>query len=101
MRLSPELLENARRISRAHARELLAKANVVGVGVGRRSEGEAALVVMVTQKLPRSQLRKSDLVPQKIEGIPVEVRVVGELKADAVSSGEVGPAAKGDSDETD
>lgn len=101
MSLPPEVLENARRISRAHAKELLAKANVVGVGVGRRDEGEVALVVMVTQKLPRSQLREVDLVPQEIEGIPVEVRVVGELKAGAVGREHSGPVAKGGDDETD
>jgi len=36
---------------------------------------------MVKQKLPRTQLREEDLLPQEIEGIPVEVRVVGELGA--------------------
>jgi len=82
--VTPEqALEHARAVSRANADRLLAMANVVGVGVGYRGGGrqEVALVVMVKQKLPRTQLREEDLLPQEIEGIPVEVRVVGELRA--------------------
>lgn len=82
--MTPEqALEHARAVSRANADRLLAMANVVGVGVGYRGGGrhEVALVVMVKQKLPRTQLREEDLLPQEIEGIPVEVRVVGELGA--------------------
>jgi hypothetical protein len=48
-----------------------------------------ALVVMVKQKLPRTQLREEDLLPQEIEGIPVEVRVVGELRAQNANEGTV------------
>ena len=68
---------------------LLAKANVVGVGVGYRSgtERELALVVMVKQKLPRAQLREEDLLPAEIDGVPVDVRVVGELRADNAGAG--------------
>lgn len=68
---------------------LLAKANVVGVGVGYRSgtEREVALVVMVKQKLPRTQLREEDLLPGEIEGVPVDVRAVGELRADNAEAG--------------
>jgi hypothetical protein len=64
-------------------------ANVVGVGVGYRggARQELALVVMVKQKLPRAQLREEDLLPQEIEGIPVEVRVVGELRAQNANEG--------------
>jgi len=88
--VTPEqALEHARAVSRANADRLLAMANVVGVGVGYRGGGrqEVALVVMVKQKLPRTQLREEDLLPQEIEGIPVEVRVVGELRAQNASEG--------------
>lgn len=90
MRPDPESLENARRVTRAHAQGLLAKANVVGVGVGLRGEGQLALVVMVTRKLPAELLPAADLLPTEVEGLPVEVRVVGELKADQTN-----PVAKG------
>jgi len=84
-----QALEHARAVSRANADRLLAMANVVGVGVGYRggARRELALVVMVKQKLPRTQLREEDLLPQEIEGIPVEVRVVGELRAQNANEG--------------
>ena len=88
--MTPEqALEHARAVSRANADRLLAMANVVGVGVGYRggARQEVALVVMVKQKLPRAQLREQDLLPQEIEGIPVEVRVVGELRAQNANEG--------------
>ena len=88
--MTPEqALEHARAVSRANADRLLAMANVVGVGVGYRggARQEVALVVMVKQKLPRAQLREQDLLPQEIEGIPVEVRVVGELRAQNPNEG--------------
>ena len=70
----------------AHEEALLAKANVVGVGIGfrrRRGEttGEAALVVMVTHKVPRDQLSPQDFIPDRIEDVPVVVQAVGELRA--------------------
>ncbi|MCS7178093.1 MAG: hypothetical protein RML46_03020 [Anaerolineae bacterium] len=62
------------------------KANVVGVGIGLRQRGgqytgELALIVSVTQKVPPEELAPGDLIPKEIEGIPVDVQVVGPLKA--------------------
>lgn len=84
-----QALENARRVSRAHADSLLAKANVVGVGVGYRqgSESDLVLVVMVDRKLAADSLDENDLVPGEIEGIQVEVRAVGEIRAQGVEEG--------------
>ena len=88
--MTPEqALEHARAVSRANADRLLAKANVVGVGVGYLSGArqEVALVVMVKQKLPLAQLREEDLLPLEIDGVPVEIRVVGELRAQSAGKG--------------
>ncbi len=62
------------------------KANVVGVGIGLRQQGgertnEIALVVMVRQKVPRSQLAPDDVIPDEIDGVPVDVQKVGSIKA--------------------
>ena len=80
---SDSALERARQISRAHSDALLAKPNVVGVGIGyqKGSQSELTLVVMVEQKLPLSALAEDDIVPSEIDGLPVEVRVVGEVRA--------------------
>jgi hypothetical protein len=45
---------------------------------------------MVEQKVPLSALAEDEIVPSEIDGLPVEVRVVGEVSAqgDAESQGE-------------
>lgn len=67
---------------------ILIKANVVGVGIGLREQAgerleEVCLVVMVTHKVPRTELAPEDMIPTEIEGVGVDVQVVGELKAQA------------------
>ncbi len=57
MSASADLVERIRLIRRAYEGELMAKANVVGVGVGFRHRGGVrtdtpALVVMVSKKSP-------------------------------------------------
>jgi hypothetical protein len=76
----------AQRVKQAYQAELLSKANVVGVGVGLRTRGgvqtqEVVLVVMVSQKQPRRALAEKDRIPPEIEGVPVDVQEVGELRA--------------------
>ena len=78
--------QKAIQVKRAHQAELMAKANVVGVGVGFRQVGgerteTVALVVMVARKLPAAQLAPKDVLPKEIEGVPVDVQEVGEIKA--------------------
>jgi len=78
--------EKVAAVKRARQAELLRKANVVGVGVGyRRRRGQqtdtVALVVMVSRKLPREQLAPEDLLPRELDGVPVDVQEVGELRA--------------------
>jgi len=73
-------------VKRAYEDELLARANVVGVGIGLRRTGGAqinqvALVVLVSRKLPRSRLALDDVIPSEIEGVPVDVQEVGEIQA--------------------
>ncbi|MBO9370618.1 MAG: hypothetical protein J7575_05985 [Chloroflexi bacterium] len=75
-----------RAVKAAHEAELMRKANVVGVGIGLRQRdgqytGELALIVSVTHKVPPEELDAEDLVPQEIDGIPVDVQAVGTLRA--------------------
>ena len=65
---------------------LMEKKNVVGVGIGfREREGqltdELVLTVMVTQKQPRLTLRSRDRIPAELDGVPVDVKQVGRLRA--------------------
>lgn len=78
--------ERIRAVKQAHEKALLDKANVVGVGIGLRQRGgtrtdQMVLVVMVKQKVPRHQLAPADVIPGDIEGVPVDVQVVGDIRA--------------------
>jgi hypothetical protein len=66
--------------------ELLKKANVVGVAIGYNEKDgqmtdQIALTVMVDKKLTLSQLDAKDVIPPKIEGVMVDVKEVGEIRA--------------------
>lgn len=79
-----------RAVKLAHEAELMRKANVVGVGIGLRQRegkytGEMALVVSVTHKVPLDELDPWDVIPEEIDGIPVDVQAVGTLRALAAS----------------
>lgn len=56
--------------------KLLSKQNVTGVGIGDR-DGEPVIKVFVTRKLPKSDLRASDVVPESIAGYPTDVEEIG------------------------
>lgn len=77
-------LERARQVKQIHESELLARANVVGVGVGFRQTGgkptrQVAIVVMVREKVPAAELRPEDSLPRTLDGVPVDVQAVGEF----------------------
>ena len=77
-------LTKAQAVRQAYQEQLMAKANVVGVGVGLRHKDqkrtdEVALVVMVRQKMPKVLLRPEDVLPAEIEGVPVDVKEVGDI----------------------
>jgi hypothetical protein len=79
-----EALDRARQVKQDHEAELLARANVVGVGVGFRQTGgkptrQVAIVVMVRDKVPETELRPGEALPREIDGVPVDVQAVGEF----------------------
>ena len=81
-----EEIEKIRRVRKKHTPRLMKKANVIGVGVGYRHQAgqqtdELALVVMVSRKIPIHLLSPRDVIPAVIDGVPVDVQEVGELRA--------------------
>jgi len=79
-------MDKIKRVKEEHTRELLRKANVVGVAVGyKEREGEKTqipcLVVMVRKKVPLSELGPRDVIPAEIDGVATDVREVGEIRA--------------------
>ena len=84
--IADERLDRLRAVRAAHEADLMRRANVVGVGIGLRHRGgeptgEPVIVVSVTHKVPLSQLAPGDVVPRELEGVPVDVQAVGELRA--------------------
>jgi hypothetical protein len=78
--------ERVKAVKDAHLQSLLAMQNVVGCGIGYRQVAgkrteTMAIVVMVREKMPGSQLSTEDVIPTEIEGIPVDVQEVGEIRA--------------------
>lgn len=69
-----------------HGDALLQKANVVGVGVGRKVVGgeeqdELCVTVFVREKVPLSALRKRDRIPERVDNVPTDVIETGEIVA--------------------
>lgn len=67
--------------------QLLAKANVVGVGVGFKDDedgqptDELAIITLVEQKKPAAALTADDMVPSELDGAKTDVVEVGVLRA--------------------
>lgn len=79
-------VEEIKALKNKYEDELLKKKNVVGLGIGYKETngqetGQLSLIVMVRKKEPPSQLDARDLIPSQIEGIPVDVKEVGEIVA--------------------
>jgi hypothetical protein len=79
-------MRRIRAVKDKYEQRLLRKRNVVGVGIGHRRRGgqdtdELVLTVMVRHKEPRSALRGRDVIPSELDGVPVDVQSVGEIRA--------------------
>jgi hypothetical protein len=79
-------IEEIRAVKDRHEEDLLKKKNVVGLGIGYKEVGcqkteQLSLVVMVRKKELSSQLDAKDRIPSEIDGVPVDVKAVGEIVA--------------------
>jgi len=68
--------------------EIRRKANVVGYSLrpqprirNGRTLPELCFRVYVSRKLPERELRATDVIPREIDGVPVDVVEVGEIRA--------------------
>ena len=67
-------------------RELMAKENVIGVGVGLKTKGGKpsdtwCMLVLVEKKVAKDKLAKGSLVPEMIDGVPTDVVETGPVEA--------------------
>ena len=81
-----EMLQRVIDVQARHTENLMRKKHVTGVAVGiktkeGKSTGEMSLVVMVEKKVPPEQLAPRDVIPTEIEGVTVDVQVMGPFRA--------------------
>lgn len=84
--MSEQAVQHALDVKRRHEAELLHKPNVVAVGVGFRTRGgrtsdEVCIVVSVSRKVAASQLKRQEVLPASIEGVPIDVVETGVIHA--------------------
>jgi hypothetical protein len=66
--------------------DLMKKPNVVGIGIGMpmhhgQPEGDPALIVNVSRKIPAEELSPEDRIPSTLDGVRVCVEEIGVVKA--------------------
>ena len=79
-------MEEVRRVKERREAELMKKAGVTGCAIGYKQVNgertdELGIVCYVTEKKPEGKLRKRDIIPKEIEGIPTDVVASGEIRA--------------------
>lgn len=93
-------MPNARLAKESHKDRLLARENVVGVGLGEKKidgarTGTVSVVALVRKKLPRAGLSPDEVIPSMVDGVPTDVVEVGDLKAFAARTERWRPAPGG------
>lgn len=88
------------RIKEENKTAIMAKPNVVGVGVGYKVSGgvktsELSVVALVREKLPRAALEPKEIVPREVDGVSIDVVEVGDLKAQQAPTDRWRPAPGG------
>jgi hypothetical protein len=81
--------EEAVKLAKIRARyeaELLRYPNVVAVGEGIQTKGgkptgQPCIVVFVVRKIPQDQLAEDEILPEEVEGVPVDVVEAGGIVA--------------------
>ena len=81
-----EAIERVLQVKRQYEQVLLARPNVVGVGVGFKTEhgqptNTLAVIVNVIRKKSLDDLDQEDVLPTELDGVPLDVQEVGSIKA--------------------
>lgn len=70
-------LERARTVKQAHESRWLTLKGVVAVGIGQLDDGRPGIIISVEADSDR--IRRQ--IPEQVEGVPVEIRVTGPIRA--------------------
>ena len=73
----PNQLEKVKEIKIKYEKTWINIDGVTAVGIGKTSDGGTGLIVSVIEKTEK--IRK--MIPDKINGISIEIQVTGELRA--------------------
>jgi len=81
-----EQLSHVLSVKRKYERWFLEKSHVVGVGVGLRhlketQSSQVVIIVNVSRQVPGEELTPDEEIPEEVEGVPVEVETIGQLRA--------------------
>jgi hypothetical protein len=76
----------ARNVLKENKKQLLTRAHVIATGIGYkitegRKTSDLSMICSVTEKLPVSRLSTKDVVPQTLNGIPLDVIETGPIRA--------------------
>lgn len=78
-------MEKSRRILEKIKDALIGKKNVVGVGVGHKKVGsmrtkQPSIIVFVEKKESKDSLSRSELIPENVDGVYVDVIEIGKVR---------------------
>lgn len=79
-------LEEVRRVKAEYERELMRKPGVVGVAIGYKlirgkKSDQLCIICYVIKKKRMGELEEHDIIPEEIEGVPVDVIESGQVRA--------------------
>ncbi|MHA2143067.1 MAG: hypothetical protein ACXADD_16400 [Candidatus Thorarchaeota archaeon] len=78
-------MEEVRRVKAEYEEELLKKAGVVGVAIGHKhvdgkKTTQLCIICYVTKKRVPGELKERDIIPETIEGVPIDVIESGQIQ---------------------
>jgi hypothetical protein len=79
-------MDDVRRVKAEYEEELMKKQGVVGVAIGyKHIDGkkttQLCIICYVSKKRPAGELKAGDIIPEAIEGIPIDVVESGQIQA--------------------
>ena len=79
-------MEDVKRVKKWYEAELMEKTGVTGCAIGYRyvkgkRTNELCIVCYVRRKKTKEKLKKKDIIPKEIEGVPIDVIESGEFRA--------------------
>ncbi|MHA3964813.1 MAG: hypothetical protein AM325_014890 [Candidatus Thorarchaeota archaeon SMTZ1-45] len=79
-------LEQVKRVKAEYEEELMKKSGVVGVAIGHKhinggKTKQLCIICYVIEKKRIGELEEHDIIPEEIEGVPIDVVESGTIRA--------------------